>query len=214
VLHRPASTLRAALVLTHGAGANCNSPLLIALAEAFAETGVLVLRCDLPFRQRRPHGPPRPGEAAEDRAGLRRALAALRAMTSQPIWLGGHSYGGRQASMLAGEEPGTASALLLLSYPLHPPHKPAQMRIAHFPSLRTPALFVQGARDGFATQAEMEQAIKLIPAPVRFMLVEAAGHDLGFGSGRQRPSLPASIISELFSVASLCDFPSAGTRMQ
>ena len=73
----------------------------------------------------------------------------LRGRVGGPVVLGGHSYGGRQATMLAAEEPGVAEALLLLSYPLHPPNKPAQLRTAHFPQLRTPALFVSGTKDPF-----------------------------------------------------------------
>ena len=70
-----------ALVLTHGAGANCQSKLLIALANAFSNAGYLVLRCDLPFRQSRPGGPPFPAMAARDREGLRRAVDVLRSQT-------------------------------------------------------------------------------------------------------------------------------------
>src|SRR5262249_18509551 len=122
-LHTPEKAKGAGLVLTHGAGSNCDTPLLIAVAEAFAAAGVAVLRCDLPFRQKRPTGPPR-GNSAEDRAGLRAAVAALRDRVKGPIFLGGHSYGGRQASMLAAEDAEIATGLLLLSYPLHPPKKP------------------------------------------------------------------------------------------
>jgi uncharacterized protein len=43
-------------VLTHGAGGNANAPLLVAAANAFCDDGWHVLRCDLPFRQRRPTG--------------------------------------------------------------------------------------------------------------------------------------------------------------
>ena len=45
-------------MLTHGAGANSKSALLVAVAEAFADAGFTVLRCDLRFRQDRPFGPP------------------------------------------------------------------------------------------------------------------------------------------------------------
>jgi predicted alpha/beta-hydrolase family hydrolase len=212
-LHSPGSPARAGLILTHSAGSDCASPLLMALAEAFTQAGVLVLRCDLPFRQQRPHGPPRPGDAPRDREGLRRAVEAVRQLTPQPLWLGGHSYGGRQASMLAAEDPALISALLLLSYPLHPPRKPSQLRTAHFPSLRTPVLFVHGMRDGFASPAEMEQALKLIPAPVRLLPVAGAGHDLGFAARKQVPELAGKIAAEFLSYTSLCAAPSAGTTM-
>src|SRR5258708_27663739 len=89
-----------ALILTHGAGSNCNAPLLVALAEAFAAQGFTVLRCDLPFRQERRTGPPFPGNAERDRAGLRNAVVAIRKLVPGRIFLGGHSYGARQATML------------------------------------------------------------------------------------------------------------------
>ena len=125
----------AGLVLAHGAGSNSNSSLLIALAEAFAGAGITVLRCDLPFRQNRPYGPPRPGDAERDREGLRNAVAALRKLGCGRMFLGGHSYGGRQATMLCAEEPDLVAGLLLLSYPLHPPRKPAQLRVQHLPGV-------------------------------------------------------------------------------
>src|SRR5207302_8072774 len=77
-LHRPAGGSKRGLVLTHGAGGNCKAPLLVAAATAFSAAGLHVLRCDLPFRQRRPSGPPSPATAAADRAGLRSAVAAMR----------------------------------------------------------------------------------------------------------------------------------------
>src|SRR5262249_19922971 len=79
-LHRPERASGLGLVLTHGAGGNCTAPLLVAAATAFAAAGAHVLRCDLPFRQRRPTGPPSPAGAAADRAGLRSAVAAMRGL--------------------------------------------------------------------------------------------------------------------------------------
>ena len=177
-LHQPAQSNGDGLVLTHGAGANCQSKLLTALAGAFAETGFLVLRCDLPFRQSRPHGPPFPAMAARDREGLRRAVEILRPKISGRIFLGGHSYGGRQATMLAADLPELAAGLLLLSYPLHPPRKPAELRTAHFPRLQTPALFVHGSRDPFGLQEEMRAALTLLPGRNLLLEIEGAGHDL------------------------------------
>jgi uncharacterized protein len=176
-VHQPAKST-GCLILTHGAGSNCNAPLLIALAEAFCATGVAVLRCDLPFRQSRPQGPPPRGSAERDQEGLRVAIESMRCRFPGRLYLGGHSYGGRQASMLAAADPGFVERLLLLSYPLHPPQRPAELRTAHFPKLLTPALFVTGIRDGFASIAEMTEALKLIPAPTKLLTVEAAGHEL------------------------------------
>jgi hypothetical protein len=180
-LHHPASAGGAGLVLTHGAGANSNAPLLVAVAGAFCDAGFSVLRCDLPFRQRRPFGPPSPATGGADRAGLREACALMRTLVGGNIYLGGHSYGGRQATMLAADEPGTADALLLLSYPLHPPDKPAQLRTGHLPQLLTPSLFVHGTKDPFGSIAEMEAALQLIPARTQLEVIEGTGHDLARG---------------------------------
>lgn len=191
-LHTPAEPNSHALVLTHGAGANCQSPLLRKLADAFAGDGFLVLRCDLPFRQKRPHGPPFPATAALDRAGLQRAVSVLREKVSGQVFLGGHSYGGRQSSMLLAENPGLVAGLLLLSYPLHPPRKPQQLRIEHLPQLKTPALFVHGERDPFGSVAEMQSALQLIPARSQLLVIERAGHDLHASSARTLSSSEGS----------------------
>jgi hypothetical protein len=197
-LHQPAQSNsgsaneRDCLILTHGAGANCDAPLLVALAEAFATSGLAVLRCDLPFRQSRPHGPPPRGNAERDQHGLRAAIESMSRHFPGRIYLGGHSYGGRQASMLAAARAGLVERLLLLSYPLHPPQRPAELRTAHFPNLHTPALFVLGAKDGFATIDEMTEALKLIPARTELMTVEGAGHELM--SKRNRDDLPMRVV--------------------
>ena len=84
--------------------------------------------------------------------------------------------------MLLAEAPELAVGLLLLSYPLHPPKKPAQLRTAHFGRLRTPALFVRGTKDEFGTAEEMKAAIALIPAKTEIEMIEGAGHDLKKGA--------------------------------
>ncbi|HEX4284523.1 MAG TPA: alpha/beta fold hydrolase [Terracidiphilus sp.] len=191
-LHRSPHSDAGVLVLTHGAGSNCQAPLLFALAEAFCTAGVTVLRCDLPFRQLRPHGPPPPKSAERDQAGLRAAIDSVRRATHGRIFLGGHSYGGRQASILAASDSQIAESLLLLSFPLHPPERPTQLRSGHFPDLKVPSFFVHGVRDGFATSAEIEAALKLIPVPTRLLSVPGAGHEIL--SARNRDQLPQQIV--------------------
>lgn len=180
-LHKPENPNGQALVLTHGAGANAQTPLLVKIAEAFTAQGFHVLRYNLPFRQRKPFGPPSPATAAEDRAGLRDAAQRLKQF-APVVFLAGHSYGGRQSSMLAAEDPTVTQGLLLLSYPLHPPKKPAQLRTDHFPKLQTPALFVSGSKDEFGTLAEITAALRLIPAHTQLQIIEGAGHDLRKGA--------------------------------
>ncbi len=191
-LHRAGSESGDALVLTHGAGGNCQTPFLVALAEAFAASGINVLRCDLPFRQARPKGPPSPSNASRDQEGLRRAVTLMRKRFSGRIYLGGQSYGGRQASMLAAADADLASGLLLLSYPLHPPGRPGQMRTAHFPNLQTPVLFVHGATDPFASSEELNAAVKLIPA--RTEIIEAAGAGHSLMTRQNREKLPGMVV--------------------
>jgi uncharacterized protein len=190
-LHQPDVPDGRGLVLTHGTGSNAGAPLLVAVAEALAATGIMVLRADLPFRQARPHGPPFPAAAAQDRAGLRRAVLAMRGRVPGKVFLGGHSYGGRQATMLAAEEPDLAAGLLLLSYPLHPPKRPADLRTAHFARLSTPALFVHGTRDPFGSVEEMRAALELIEGPHELVAIEGAGHDLGGKGGAGRAAAAA-----------------------
>jgi len=209
------------LVLTHGAGGNAQATLLRALADAFAEAGYAVLRCNLPYRQTRSFGPPGPADAARDRGGLRNAVAVLKKamiektmgapllagvarsgefdLKSARIYLGGHSYGGRQSSMLCAElskeDPNLVAGLLLLSYPLHPPRRPEQQRTQHLPDLHTPALFVSGTRDPFGTVDELQRALKMIPAKTKLLAVEGAGHDLGFKRKGKKEELPEKILS-------------------
>jgi predicted alpha/beta-hydrolase family hydrolase len=177
-LHSPSNANGHAVVLTHGAGANCQSKLLVAISEALAASGFTILRFDLPFRRARPHGPPAFGAASKDRDGLRRAAEIMRGKTNGRIFLGGHSYGGRQASILISEEPQLVDGMLLLSYPLHPPRKADELRSKHFPKLAKPCFFVHGSRDPFGTITEMQSALKLIPAAQVLFESPGTGHDL------------------------------------
>ena len=188
------------LVLTHGAGGNKDVPLLVAVADALAARGITVLRCDLPYRQARPRGAPSPSGAARDREGLRAALTALRERVRGRLFLGGHSYGGRQASMLLAEDPSLAAALLLQSYPLHPPGKPETLRAEHLPRLRTPTVFVHGNVDPFGTLDELEKARALIPAKTTLLTI-TGGHDLGWSSKRHDAELPNRISSTFLDLA-------------
>jgi uncharacterized protein len=191
-LHVPAQPNGDSLLLTHGAGANCQSNLLVTLSGAFAEAGFLVLRYDLPFRQARRFGPPFPASSALDRNGIARAIDVLKQRTAGRIFAGGHSYGGRQTSMLVAEQPDLVAGLLLLSYPLHPPRKPEQLRTAHFPKLTLPVLFVHGARDPFASHEEMHAALKLIQGRPKLLEGEGSGHELLLKKGAS--DLPSQIV--------------------
>ena len=198
-LHLPGVLSEDGLVLTHGAGSSCTAPLLSALADAFCASRLAVLRCDLPFRQARPSGPPPRGSAERDQEGLRAAIDYMRGKVPGRLFLGGHSYGGRMASMLAAAQPGIADRLLLLSYPLHPPQRPQDLRTAHFPQLQTPSLFVHGARDGFAALDELQTAMQLIPGRSELLSISGAGHELLSRSNRDK--LPQRIAEAFLAFA-------------
>jgi predicted alpha/beta-hydrolase family hydrolase len=102
----------------------------------------------------------------------------MRPHTKGRLFFGGHSYGGRQVSILSAADPNLVDGLLLLSYPLHPPKKPSELRTVHFPEIRTPTLFVHGSRDGFGSIEEMAEAICLITARTELLPIEGSGHEL------------------------------------
>ena len=167
------------LLLTHGAGSDSDSRLLTTVDAALTATGVTVVRFNLPYRDQRPTGPPRHGDDVAARGAIReRVIRARTEHPGRPVVAGGHSYGGRQTTILAAEDASLLDGLFLLSYPLHPPRKPEQLRTTHFPALRTPALFVHGTRDPFGSPEEIRGAIELIPARTELTLLDRAGHEL------------------------------------
>lgn len=178
VAHCPDGSPTGAVVLTHGAGGSRESPLLIGVCEEWARRGWLAVRYNLPYRRRRPKGPPS-GSAAADQAGIVEAITLARELTDGPVIAGGHSYGGRLTSMVVAENPGITDELTLFSYPLHPPGKPERLRTEHFPAITVPCVFTHGGSDPFGSLDELRTATALIPSPVEIVEVSGARHDLG-----------------------------------
>lgn len=177
VPHAPAGEATGIVLLTHGAGGNRESPMLIRLCDEWAARGWLAVRYDLPFRRRRPKGPPS-GSAASDQAGVGEAVALARSLTTGPVLVGGHSYGGRMTSTAVAD--GLAvDALTLFSYPLHPPGKPERARTEHLPRITVPTVFTHGTSDPFGTIDEVRSAAALIAGPTEVVEVTGARHDLG-----------------------------------
>ncbi|OMC06992.1 alpha/beta hydrolase [Mycolicibacter heraklionensis] len=175
--HRPAGTPAGVVLLTHGAGSNRESPMLQRLCDEWARRGFLAIRYDLPFRRRRPKGPPS-GSGAGDRAGIAEAIEYARALGGGPLIVGGHSYGGRQTSMVVAAGEVSVDLLTLFSYPLHPPGKPERTRTDHLPQIGVPTVFTHGSSDSFGTGAEIRAAAALIPAPHEVVEITGARHDL------------------------------------
>ena len=187
IAHRPEGQpngvqSRGVVVLTHGAGGSRESPLLIRICDEWAARGWVAIRYNLPYRRRRPKGPPS-GSAAGDRDGIVEAITLARELVARglvdgPVLAGGHSYGGRQTSMVAAENPGLVNGLTLFSYPLHPPGKPENLRTEHFGSIQVSAVFTHGTADPFGTLDELRLAVELIPADTEIVEVTGARHDL------------------------------------
>lgn len=166
------------VLLYPGAGSDSSHSSLVAIEHWIAPHRCV--RADFPYR--------REGRRAPDRAP--KLLAAIRAdleaiPADEPLVLGGRSMGGRMCSMIAAGADGLAPppnlcGLVLVSYPLHPPGKPEQLRVDHLPSVSVPTLFVSGTRDTFGTPDELRAATATMSAKARVthLFVERAGHDL------------------------------------
>lgn len=177
VAHRPESPASGVVVLTHGAGGSRESPLLQQVCDEWARRGWLAVRYNLPYRRRRPTGPPS-GSAATDRAGIVEAITVCRVLADGPLIAGGHSYGGRQTSMAVASGEAAVDVLTLFSYPVHPPGKPERPRTEHLPDITVPTVFTHGTSDPFGTPGEVRDAAALIAAPTEVVEVAGARHDL------------------------------------
>jgi hypothetical protein len=177
VAHRPEGTVSGVVVLTHGAGGSRESPLLQQVCDEWARRGWLAVRYNLPYRRRRPTGPPS-GSAATDRAGVVEAITVCRDLADGPLIAGGHSYGGRQTSMVVASGEAAVDVLTLFSYPVHPPGKPERPRTEHLPEITVPTVFTHGTSDPFGTPSEVRDAAALIAAPTEVVEIEGARHDL------------------------------------
>ena len=166
------------VVLTHGAGGSRESALLQQLCDEWARRGWLAVRYNLPYRRRRPKGPPS-GSAATDRAGIVEATTVCRDLAAGPLIAGGHSYGGRQTSMVVAAKEARVDVLTLFSYPVHPPGKPERARTEHLPDIAVPTVFTHGTSDPFGTLDELRAAAALIAAPTEIVEITGARHDLG-----------------------------------
>jgi predicted alpha/beta-hydrolase family hydrolase len=190
---RPPAERPGALLLTPGAGADASHHTLVAVDEAVrAGTGIdHVGRVDFPYRLA---GKRAPDKAPVAVAHLRREAAALveaAGVAPGALVLGGRSFGGRMCSMAVAEGL-PAAGLVLLSYPLHPPGKPANLRVEHFGALHVPVLVVSGAKDPFGSPAEFEEHLAAIPGPVTTVWL-TGGHD----PRNQDPAIAAAVVDWL-----------------
>lgn len=167
----------AGLVLTPGAGSAADHPSLMAIDAALGERGVAVRRVDFPYRLAGRRTPDRAPVLVEAVRAAAVALAAELGVRTDRLALGGRSMGGRMCSMAVAEGL-AAAALVLVSYPLHPPGRPDRLRTDHFPALTVPCLFVSGDHDAFGTPEELRQAVRRIRGSVTHQVLPGGDHAL------------------------------------
>jgi uncharacterized protein len=178
IAHEPKGKAKGVVVLTHGAGGNREAPLLKKMCDEWARRGWLAVRYNLPYRQRRPKGPPS-GSATKDQAGVVEAIELAHTLADGPVIAGGHSYGGRMTSMVIAEKSADIDVLALSSYPLHPPGKPERARTEHLPLISAPTVFTHGTADPFGSIDELRAAATLIPTRTEIVEITGGRHDLG-----------------------------------
>jgi predicted alpha/beta-hydrolase family hydrolase len=180
VVDRPATPTGIPLLLTHGAGGDCLGAPLAALARGLAAAGHAVVRFNLPYREAGRASPPAAEKAVD---GYRAALDDARgqfpglAPGGTPWAAGGKSYGGRVASLAvaAGME---VAGLVFYGYPLHPPGRPEALRVAHWPSIRVPCLFLQGSRDTFCDLTLLRRHLPELGGRATLHVVQGGDHSL------------------------------------
>jgi predicted alpha/beta-hydrolase family hydrolase len=175
---KPSNTL---LVLAHGAGAGQRHPFMVTMARGLAERGIDVATFDFPYMREKRRVPDKaPVLEAAFREAVAEALdrSAQARHTSTRLFIGGKSMGGRMATHLAAQGLDGLAGVVALGYPLHPPGKPEQPRIAHLPAIRVPMLIVQGERDAFGTPDELKPVIGQMTARVMLHVVARGDHSL------------------------------------
>jgi uncharacterized protein len=165
-----------------GAGSNLKDPFGAFLAGKLPGAGVTLVRFQFPYSEAGRSAPDRPPVLE---ATWRSVVEAVRPATGR-ISAGGRSMGGRIASQVVAARL-AVDHLALFAYPLHPPGRPDQARVAHLSAIDVPTLFCSGTRDAFATPEELQAAAAGVPrANVHFL----EGADHGFSvlksSGRTR----------------------------
>jgi uncharacterized protein len=161
----------AGLVLTPAAGARRDQSGLVAIDTLLTEQGIAVERVEFPGQAAGSRRPDPPEVCAATVREATTALALRLSVRTRQVAIGGRSFGGRMCSMAAANGLDVA-ALVLVSYPLHPPDRPERLRTSHFPNLHIPCLFVSGRRDAFATPEELERETAVIPGEVTLVVVD------------------------------------------
>ena len=173
-----ASRTIAGVVLFPGAGSSASHSSLVSLEEALSP--LPVARIDFPYRRAGKSFPDKTPVLLECVRNEVRAFAEQLGVQTSQLLIGGRSMGGRMCSMAVADEadPLHVAALVLMSYPLHPPKKPENLRIEHLPRITVPTLCISGTKDNFGTPEELESAFSVVPAHVQWHWVQNGRHEL------------------------------------
>ncbi len=197
LLLRP-EDMRALLVLAHGAGAGMRHASLEAIAEALARRSIATLRFQFPYMEA---GRPRTDSPEIAIATILAALAAAREREPDaPRFVGGHSFGGRMASLAASQHALDARGLVFCSFPLHTPERPDVKRAAHLPSVPLPMLFLSGERDAMAERTRLEGVVRGLGARAELHWLATADH--GYKILKRTRTSAESVFDEIARVAS------------
>lgn len=185
----------AALVLAHGAGAGMTHRSMQALADAFGREGIATLRFDFPFIEA---GRKRVDSKVVATAAIAEACASAASRTALPLWLGGHSFGGRMASHAVLDEGLEPRGLIFCSFPLHAPGRPGSERAAHLAEIRLPMLFLSGTRDTLADPGLLESVVSGLPSGELYWLDTA---DHGYRVLKRSRRTAVDVFNEMARVA-------------
>jgi predicted alpha/beta-hydrolase family hydrolase len=195
VLWQCPSDAVAALVLAHGAGAGMRHASMQAIAESCERYGIATLRFDCPFMA---EGRKRVDAPAVATGAIAAAFRAAAERTALPIWVGGHSFGGRMASHAVLDERLPAKGLVFCSFPLHRPGRPDTKRARHLAAIPLPMLFLSGTRDDLAERALLEPLVASLPS-AKLHWLETADH--GYRVLKRGRSRADSVFDEMADVA-------------
>jgi predicted alpha/beta-hydrolase family hydrolase len=177
----PSPHAPARVVLAHGAGAGQRHPFIVNVARRLAAHGIETVTFNFPYMEDQRRAPDS-AEALEH--CFRRVIDHVHSTDGRTLVIGGKSMGGRLATQLAAQG-APIGGVFALGYPLHPPGKPSQLRVAHLPAITVPLLIVQGERDPFGTPRELEPVIAAMHTRVELEVAAGGDHSLAV---RGRPA--------------------------
>ena len=186
-----------AVILAHGAGNDMQSPFLSAVHEGLAHRGYVAVKFNFPYTEKARRAPDRPAVLEACYRHVLRAVRNDERIGARRIVIGGKSLGGRIASHLAAQGEAIAG-LILLGYPLHPPHKMDQLRIAHLGNIRVPMLFFCGTRDALCDLELLRQTLGGLSAPVALHVIEGGDHSFILPKTMRRS--PVDVSTEIVDV--------------